>query len=404
MEHLFEIQRIIFEQFETQPFYSRMIFKQITFDNMISGLVGARGVGKTTLLLRHAIDAGAKKRRSLYVSADNLFFLTHSLVELVDYLYKQTDVRLLCIDEVHKYPNWNQELKNIADTYPTFKILFSGSSMIDLIRGKYDLSRRVTLYHLHGLSFREYLEFYLELKLPQTSLTELVASHIDFASELEITSLLKHFSEYLRHGYYLFFSGFSQEREKFQAIENSTQKTIYEDIGTLHSLKTPTLAIIEKLLKFVINSAPGELNASKLARNLGKDFNNISTYLGYLEQAGLIRSLYPRSTGQAALRNPVKLYPENTNLVYASYLPLSQDNTVGKVRETFVINQLQNAELPVFYSQRGDFRVGEFIFEVGGRNKTHKQIKDEENGYVLADGILSGTKKKIPLYLIGFLY
>lgn len=402
MNRLFDIQQIIIGQFERQPFYFREVFKRLNLDNYVTGIVGARGIGKTTFLLKTAIEHGAREGRALYVSADNLFFLKNPLVELVDQLYKETDVRLLCIDEIHKYPNWNQELKNIADTYSEFKILFSGSSTIDLINGKYDLSRRVTLFYLHGLSFREYLEITLQKKFSILSFDELVKTRTLIG--MSDTAILKHFQEYLRVGYYPFFSLFSQEREKFQAIENTTQKTIYEDIGTLHTLKTPTLLLIEQLFKFVINSAPGELSAYKLANNLGKDFESITTYLKYLQEAGLIRFIYSKSSGNAALRNPIKMYPENTNLIFSSYLPLTEDKVVGKIRETFVINQLQNADLTVFYSEKGDFRVNDLIFEVGGINKTSKQIKELENSYILADGILVGTNRQIPLHMLGFLY
>jgi uncharacterized protein len=404
MEKLFEIQRIILEQFERQPFYARDIFHTFYLDNKICGLVGSRGVGKTTFLLHHILKNGAKERRALYVSADNLYFLTHSLVDLVDKLYKETDVRLLCVDEIHKYPEWEQELKNITDTYFEFQIIFSGSSQIELVHGKYDLSRRVTLYLLHGFSFREYLHFHTKHHLPKYDLHQLIQSHLSIADQLGIPHILKHFRDYLRYGYYPFFDVFTQEREKFQAIENITQKTIYEDIGTLHALKTPSLNLIEKLYKFILNSAPGELSAYKLASNLGKDFETISNYLLYLEQAGLLRSIYPKKTGQAFLRNPVKIYPENTNMQYAAYLPLAEDNRTGKVRETFVINQLQNAKLSVYYSKTGDFLVDDYVFEVGGKNKTQQQIKNQNHAFILMDGILTGSIKTIPLYLLGFLY
>lgn len=404
MNKLFEIQQIIIGQFEKQPFYAREIFKRIRLDNYVNGIVGPRGVGKTTFLLKYVLEKGAKEGLALYVSADNLYFLNNLLVELVDQLYKETDVRLLCIDEIHKYPNWNQELKNIADTYPEFRILFSGSSTIDLIHGKYDLSRRVTLYDLHGLSFREYLEITLQKKFPLLQFDELIKTRTRMVDNFEDNKILKHFKEYLRVGYYPFFSIFSQEREKFQAIENTTQKTIYEDIGTLHALKTPTLLLIEQLFKFVINSAPGELSANKLANNLGKDFESITTYLKYLQEAGLIRFIYSKSSGNAALRNPTKMYPENTNMIFASYLPLTQDKTIGKIRETFVVNQLQNANLTVFYSQQGDFNINDVIFEVGGVSKKSKQIKELDNSYILADGILVGTHRQIPLHMLGFLY
>ncbi|NGX64022.1 MAG: hypothetical protein KR126chlam6_01446 [Candidatus Anoxychlamydiales bacterium] len=404
MEKLFEIQRIILEQFEDQPFYWRSLFDNISINHNICGIIGARGVGKTTFLFKHALDNGAKNRKALYVSADNIFFLKNSLIDLVDYLYKQTNTRLLYIDEIHKYPNWRQELKNITDTYPSFKIVFSGSSMIDLIQGKYDLSRRVSLYKLVGFSFREYLEFYLGKKINKMDIDEIVSSHLSISQDLNIKDVLIHFNDYLKLGYYPFFKGFVQEKDKFQSLENSVQMTIYEDLGILHSLKTSSLLVIEQLFKFVLNSSPGELNASKLAKFLKKDFDSISNYLKYLEQAGLIRFIYSEASGKAHLRNPIKMYPDNSNLIHASYLPLAKDQIKGKIRETFVVNQIQNVQLPIFYSKKGDFKIENYIFEIGGKNKTKKQIIGEENAFILADDILVGSKLVIPLYLFGFLY
>lgn len=315
--------------------------------------MGSRGVGKTTLLLQLVLEKGAKQRQSLYVSADNLYFLDNRLIDLVDRLYKETDVRLLCIDEVHKYPNWNQELKNISDTYLDFHFVFTGSSMIDLIQSKYDLSRRVTTYLLHGFCFREYLEWHFKIKAPLLKLDELVHSHIEIEQSLRIPGILKYLYEYMRIGYYPFFGEFSQDREKFQAIENIAQKTIYEDIGALHSLKTTSLLVIEKLFKFVLSSAPGELSAFKLAKYLDKDFETVTAYFHYLQEADLIRFLYPKASGKGTLRNPSKMLPDNCNLLYATYATMFSDNAIGKVRETFVINQCQNADLSTYYSSKG---------------------------------------------------
>ncbi|MBX9743880.1 MAG: AAA family ATPase [Chlamydiales bacterium] len=404
MERLFEIQRIIIEQVEVSPFYWREQFDQFIATEHVCGILGARGIGKTTFLLRYAIQSGAKKREALYVSADNVFFLENSLIDLAHSLYKQTNTRLLLIDEIHKYPNWRHELKNIVDTFPTIRIFFSGSSMIDIVHGKFDLSRRVVLHKLCGLSFREYMQLTHQAILPKLSLDEIFSSHLEFAQELNITGVLKHFGDYLRIGYYPFFKGYSQDRDKFQALDNAVQMTIYEDIATLHSLKTPTLSTIEQLYKYVLNSSPGELNASKLSNALDKDFESVSNYLKYLEQAGLIRFIYPGTSGQAALRNPIKMYPENTNLIHAAYLPLAQDQIKGKIRETFLVNQVQNAEKTLFYSATGDFKIDERIIEVGGKGKTKRQIKYEKNSYVLADDLLVGSKDSIPLYLFGLLY
>lgn len=403
MENFFEIQRTILDEFEKLPFYEREVFHTFTFDNRICGIAGMRGVGKTSYLLHYVLTHGGKERRALYISADNIYFVGHKLIELVDTLHKETHVRLLCIDEIHKYPNWEQELKNIYDTYLDFKIIFTGSSKIDLVHGKYDLSRRVTIYHLYGLSFREYLYFQYQIKLPIISLDQLIHQHEKLADSLKINHILPTFHEYLRIGYYPFFIKFSQDTEKFQAIENITQKTIYEDIGSLHVLKTPTLGVIEKLYKFVLNSAPGEMNANKLATALDKDFNNISTYLNYLEQAGLIRFIYPKKSGHAFLRNPAKMYPENSNMLYAAYLPIEKDNLIGKVRETFVVNQFQNARIPIYFSEKGDFQIDRYVVEVGGKNKSTEQIKHHANGFLLCDGIVAGHNNRIPLYLAGFL-
>jgi hypothetical protein len=343
MQQLFDIQALLLEQFNQLDFFQRRCFDEIALNNRITGLLGARGIGKTTFLLLKALEHGALEQKALYISADSYYLLNTPLIELVDKLYKETDVRLLCIDEVQKYHNWNQELKNIFDTYRDFKVLFTGSSMIDLVRAKYDLSRRVTMYHLHGLSFREYLAFSQNISLPVIVLDDLLNNHQSLDQEYSIPQVLKHFNDYCRVGYYPFFKELKLEQEKFQAIENAVQKTIYEDIATLHSLKTSTMLTIEKLYKFVVNSQPGEHSAFKLSNVLSKDFSSITEYLQMLEQAGLIRFVYARKSGKTMLRSPAKMMPENTNLIFSSFLPQNLDEVRGKVRETFVINHLHNS-------------------------------------------------------------
>ena len=405
MEKLFEIQKMILDQFDPAAVYSRSFYERITLDNYATGIVGARGIGKTTLLLLQALKAGAKSRKALYVSADNLFFLENKLIELADWLYKETDVTLLCIDEIHKYANWIQELKNITDTYKNLRILFSGSSSIDIIHSKYDLSRRVTLHSLHGFSFREYLEFNLNIKLSSHALNDLTENHLEIAQNLPVPQVLKHYREYLRIGYYPFFKLLTQDHEKFQAIENATQKTIYEDIATLHQIHSNNLVIIEKIFKYVISSALGELNTNKLAGHLGKDYETVDHYLRYLNEAGLIRFLFSEKSGKALLHKPIKIYPENTNLIYANYLlPQNKDDILGKLRETFALNNLQNAGYPIFYSETGDFKVGDCHFEVGGKNKNARQLKAQKKAFIIADDRVTGSAKNcIPLYLLGFL-
>lgn len=404
MHKLFETQRVLIEQFEKKPFYERRQFEKILGNKNITGILGARGVGKTTFLMWYAIQCGAKERRALYLSADNIYFLENKLLDVFDELYKQTNVEIVFIDEIHRYPHWRAELKNICDTYPSIKIYFSGSSMVDLIQGKYDLSRRVTLHTLTGFSFREYLEFKGYGKQPIFSFDEVLSKSFQITKNLQIPKILMHFKDYLKCGYYPFFEGYTKDYEKFQSLENAVQRTIYEDIGTLHSLKTTSFQVIEQLYKFVISSSPGEMSAFKLARNLGKDFEMVSSFLRYLQESGLIRFIYCAKTGKASLKNPTKMYPENTNLIHATFIPLLEDQQRGKIRETFVVNQIQNAKIPLFYSEVGDFSVNDCILEVGGKGKTTRQIHKVKKAYLVADDLIEGTQQILPMYLLGFLY
>lgn len=404
MRNIKEIQEVIISDFERQFFYQRDSFPQLSLDNYVSGIVGPRGVGKTTFMLHLAIKHGVKQGQALYVTTDNVFFLEGSLFSLAETLYKETDTRLLCIDEIHRYPNWRQELKNIADTFRELRVVFTGSSMIDLVRGKYDLSRRVTLYPLHGLSFREYLEFYQKIQINKVAIDDIFKHHEQLVRDINIPNILKYFRQYLAAGYYLFFHQFSQDLEKYQALENIVQKTIYEDIATLHSLKTPTLMVIEKLYRFIIHSQPGEININKLANAVGKDHADVSGYLNYLQESGLIRFITANKSGKAALRSIKKMYPDNSNLIHSTHLVELNDMLVGKERETFFVSQLQNAGISIYYAAKGDFEVNQYTLEIGGQNKTQKQIKDIDNAFVVADGILIGSSRVIPLYLFGLLY
>lgn len=404
VEKLFEIQSVILNDLKGVYYYPRDILSKVSFDNYATGIVGQRGTGKTTFLQRQALAHNALSGEALYTSADNLYFLDNKLIDLVDSLYKETRVRLLCLDEIHKYPNWEQELKNISDTYRNFKVLFSGSSMTDIVRGKFDLSRRVTLHHLPGLSFREFLQFYHQKEFPTIELDELLSDPVAINNQISFKEALLYFKEYLSVGYYPFFHRFSDDVEKYNAVINSAQTTIFEDIAVHHKLKTPTLMVMENLFKYVLQSNPGELNINKLANALNKDHENVKTYLYYLEQAGLLNFLFTDKKGKAFLKNPIKIYPENTNLHYAYYYSVINETMIGKIREAYVVNQLKNAGYVPYYTKQGDLKVDQYTFEIGGKNKSDTQIKSVDKAYILADGITSATFKRIPLYYVGFLY
>ena len=276
--------------------------------------------------------------------------------------------------------------------------------MIDIIKSKYDLSRRVSLYSMHGYSFREYLEYYHDLKTNIITLPELIENHTSIAQSLNTTKILKHFREYLQYGYYPYVKTLEFESERFQSIENIVQKTIYEDIATLHDLKTATLQTIESLYKYILSSEPGELNTNKLATRLHKDYNDVSKYLSYLNKAGLIHYIYSNKPGKSSLNIPAKLLPDNTNMIYAHYLPQSQDSLIGKVRETFFVNQIMNSGSKLFYGLVGDYQVEQYHFEIGGKSKTRSQLKNHKDAYIVSDDIIIGYNDIIPLYLFGLMY
>ncbi|MDQ2995145.1 MAG: AAA family ATPase [Pseudomonadota bacterium] len=404
MQKLLNIQRFIIDDFKRLPYHERLHYRSISLGNRINGILGARGTGKTTFLLKTAIENGAEQGFALYISADNHYFLENKLLDLAKWIYTETDIKLLCIDEIHKYPNWNQELKNIYDTFAKLKIVFSGSSMIDIIKSKYDLSRRVSLYSMYGYSFREYLKYYHDIKISAITLPELLESHVHIARSITTTKILKYFRDYLEVGYYPFTSTLEYETERFQSIENIVQKTIYEDITTLHDLKTVTLQTIESLYKYILSSLPGELNTNKLATRLHKDYNDVSKYLSYLNKAGLVHFMYSNKPGKSSVGAPVKMLPDNTNMIYAHYLAQTEDALIGKVRETFFINQIVNSGHQPFYSLIGDYQIDKYYFEIGGKSKTRRQLKNHQDAYVVADGILVGEDDVIPLYLFGLLY
>jgi uncharacterized protein len=386
----------------------RFLYDQLNSDRRLTGVVGPRGVGKTTLLLQYIKDNYYKDGTAFYFSADQVYFSEVSILEFVDNLYNNHGVRVVFIDEIHQYNNWSQELKNIYDSFPDIKVIFSGSSSIDLISGSYDLSRRAHLLELPGLSFREYLNIKLGESLEVISFVDLINNHQQIAASLtNITTLMQHFLEYMSFGYYP--TVFESRDDLYQAVSSIIDKSVYEDIANFYSLKTGNLNYFKRIINFLATIPPGSIKVNNLARHLGIDNKTVDNYINILERTGMVKSLYPVAVGNQVLTKFDKIYLDNTTLLAAMNSFLSNQVDVGSQRELAFLQFVKGANLSVFFPKVGDFQINDIIFEVGGPNKTKGQFtksstKTKEKIYLVKDKILLGSKFEIPLYLFGFLY
>lgn len=402
MDTLIEIYHRLLAQLA--PSYRRTFYDDFVMDNRLVGVVGARGVGKTTFLINYLREHHHGSSQALYISADNLYFVEHTLVEVVDQFVKDFDGRLLCIDEIHRYKNWNQELKNIYDSYPKISVIFSGSSSIDLVKGKYDLSRRATLKTMYGFSFREFLEIQLKSPYPVLSLDELRYNAQAHAQKIAKTpKLLGYLKQYFREGYYPTFLEMGSYEAYNKSLWGIVDKIIYQDISSFYSLNTSNLDTLKKIIYFFATSQPGSVNINRLAGSLKKDYTTIADYVQILRDTGLLRFLLQNKQGHALVRDAEKIYLDNPNLLYALNEEVGKVPLIGLIRELFVMSNLQNANYHVFFSQQADIECDDALFEIGGKSKTFSQLKDKEQGYLVKDDILIGTTKTIPLYLFGFL-
>lgn len=401
MDILFQIYKLLLE--EMKPAYYRKFYSDFQMENRFTGVIGARGVGKTTFLLQYLREHYQKGEKGLYISADNLYFTDHTLLDTAGQFVRLYAGELLCIDEIHKYKNWNQELKNIFDSYPSLNILFSGSSSIDLIRGKYDLSRRVILRHMHGFSFREYLEFQTGRKYPLLTLEEILnPSHKDI--EIGKTEkLLGFLHEYWKKGYYPTSTAIKSYNAFRDTLIGVIEKTVYEDIASFYALKTENLDTLKKLVYFFATSPPGSMSIHKLSQSLKKDHATISEYIQILRDTGILRFLLIDKSGHALVRNAEKVYLDNTNLLYAVNETIGKETHLGTIRELFTIASLEESGHNVFYAKTGDITSEGYTFEIGGSGKSGKQIKNTQNAYILKDNILYNSLNSRPIYLFGFL-
>jgi len=384
---------------DTSLSFIRSQMTDIAWEARLIGIKGARGVGKTTLLLQYIKKNLPINEETLYVSLDNIWFTENNLSDLTDSFIKKGG-KYLFLDEVHKYPNWAQELKNIYDDYPQLKIVFTGSSLLEILNARADLSRRAIIYTMQGLSYREYLNLILKVEMPILSLEDIVSNHIKLAQDLNNTiKPLQHFDSYLKSGYYPFF--LEAPSLYFQRLEEVINLILEIELPLLRKVDIAYINKLKQLLQIIAQSVPFMPNISKLSERIGINRNTLISYLYFLNEAHIIKNLYRDAKGISQLQKPDKIYLDNTNLQYA----FSTNNAnIGNIRETFFVNQLSYKHL-VEYTKQGDFRVDwMYTFEIGGPQKTKKQIKDLENAFIASDDIEYGYQNKIPLWLFGFLY
>ena len=377
----------------------RNFINSIDWTNRFIGIKGSRGVGKTTLLLQYLKQNYIPDNRVLYISLDDLYFSENKLYYLVDSFYKKGG-KLLAIDEVHRYPDWSVELKNIYDDMPNLQVIFTGSSLLHLQNAKADLSRRVVMYRMQGLSFREFLLFETDIAFKSYSLEEILENHVDISMNIiKKIKPLVFFDNYLNYGYYPFYL---ENLKAFHSKLESIILTVLEvDIPQFALLQTANIIYLKKLLSIISNSVPFKPNMKKLSERIGISLNTMKAYLKLLNDAELLQLLYVRSKGINSLNKPEKIYLENPNLMYTQE---GERVNIGNVRETFFFNQVKNNHL-INASNYADFLVdNKYTFEVGGKNKNQKQINTLKNAYVIKDNIEIGSDNIIPLWLFGFLY
>ncbi|QKF73904.1 ATP-binding protein (AAA, DUF4143 domains) [Aliarcobacter faecis] len=396
MENIQQLFYQLLQKFDVP--YERYFFSKVNFDEKLIGILGDRGIGKTTFLLQYLKKSSLKLNEKLYINAEYIEISSKNLFELAQE-FSQKSGKLLVIDEIHKLDNFEKELKLIYD-YLDLKVIFSGSSALKLEHSKADLSRRAILYRFQGLSFREFLELKLNKEFPKYTLDELVENHMQIAYDLSSNfKPFEYFKEYLEYGYYPFY--FDTPKENFYIRLNEVINTTIEfDLSHIFNIEPKFIIKLKQLVSLICQSKPYELNLSKLAQKIEINRNTLYQYIYYLGRGNLFNIIYSKTRGDNIFTKPQKLYLANTNLNFA----YSNQNEIGTIRETFFANQLKE-QYEVLYPTSGDFLIDErFIFEIGGKNKSFSQIKDIENSFIVADDIEIGSSGKIPLWLFGFLY
>ena len=371
--------------------FHRYLYDQINWESRMFGLVGPRGVGKSTMILQY-IKEHTDRQKILYVAADHLYFSSHTLVETVDEFAKEGGEQIF-IDEIHKYENWSRELKQIYDSHPDLKVGFTGSSVLDIYKGYADLSRRAPIFMMQGLSFREYLKLFHDINAPVYTLDEI----IDQKARLnDVSHPLPLFRDYLQRGYY----PFSDDDNFDMRLRQVINQTMEVDIPQYANMNTSTGRKLKKLLAIIAQSVPFKPVMDSLATVIGVSRNVLPDYFLYMEQAGMIGQLRDDTGGIRGIGKVEKVYLDNTTL---SYLLGHEATDIGNIRETFFYNQMRVTS-EVISSRISDFEIDGKTFEVGGKKKGKKQIADATEGYIVKDDIEYGTNNIIPLWAFGLTY
>ena len=382
-------------------FFRYLFMKIKNKKNRMLGIKGLRGTGKTTLLLQYLKFYIGDLSQGLYITADHPYFYTHTIFETAEDFHKYGGKYLL-IDEVHKYENWSRELKLLYDGFPELKIIFSASSVLEIYKGESDLSRRVITYELPGLSFREYLELAHGIKTDAVDFNHILQEHISLSNKLKeiLKTPLLYFRNYIRKGYFPFILE-DDESDYYKKILQGIDTTITNDLSIIERYSVSHISKIKKLLGILAETVPFEPNISELSRKFSIGRDTVNNFLQHLSNARLINLLSRNTKGTATLKKPDKIYLENTNFSFA----LKNEPSTGTIRETFFLNQIRNYGLNITLPHKGDFLVDKkYIFEIGGKNKTTKQIKEFKNSFIASDEIEFGFANKIPLYLFGLIY
>jgi predicted AAA+ superfamily ATPase len=392
--------------------YQRYFIKKEKLEHRLSIILGARGVGKTTTIAQYMSKFDNDK--ALYVSLDDISNSTQSIYEIAE-AFELQGGELLCLDEIHKYENWSQELKSVYDSFPRLKVIASGSSALQIHKGSHDLSRRAIVYTMVGMSFREFLELHYHFDFKAYTLEDVLTDHVDIAENIvdalaeKDHRIITLFRDYLKFGYYPYYLSMPNDLLFFQTLKQNINVSIESDLLNIYpSLNGKSIKKIKLLLSVIMENVPFTPTINSLKKSVDvKDDRTLKEYLSHLDDAGLITLLMKSSLSMKNIDKPEKIYLANTNLMYIT------TPDIGNVRETFFVNQLGNYYLQknsldnkgIYVSNKGDFYLEEkYVCEVGGKSKSFKQIKDLEHSFIAADDMEMGFGKKIPLWLFGFLY